>query len=392
LQAGGIRILFAALLGVAVLAGGAGAAPTAPSPDPAKMVLATTDFSASTVDAQSYGRPNRDLESSYERDFTDVLYRGREILFLASGADVGTTAAVVKAQLTAVTKLLSTKKGRQAFAGIVKESLPAGAKVTVGKPRSLGIGDGSLEFTVTAVIKKQAIYFGIAYIRVDRVLDTLGAGTIVKPATPATIKSLGSIVVKRTKGALLPANSVLPTITGTPLVGQPLTATTGRWTGTPTFTYQWLHCDASGAACTPIPGATAASYTPTTADVGGTLRVAVTAHAPGGAVTVQSLQTAPVTQPGPPVNTALPAITGTAQQGQTLTASTGTWTGAPTAFAYQWQHCDAAGANCTAVAGATAATYVVSSADVGFTLSVTVTATNASGSAPATSAPTTVVS
>ena len=44
----------------------------------------------------------------------------------------------------------------------------------------------------------------------------------------------------------------------------------------------------------------------------------------------------------PPSNTALPAITGTAQQGQTLSASTGFWTGTPAAYAYQWLTCNSA--------------------------------------------------
>ena len=74
-------------------------------------------------------------------------------------------------------------------------------------------------------------------------------------------------------------------------------------------------------------------------------------------------------------------VTGTAQQGQTLTASNGNWGDEPDSYAYQWQHCDAAGANCTDVAGATAATYAVTAADVGFTLHVDVTATNRFGSA-----------
>ena len=74
-------------------------------------------------------------------------------------------------------------------------------------------------------------------------------------------------------------------------------------------------------------------------------------------------------------------IAGTAQQGQTLTASPGEWGDEPASYTYQWQHCDAAGANCVDVAGATASTYAVSAADVGFTLHVAVAGTNRFGTA-----------
>lgn len=86
----------------------------------------------------------------------------------------------------------------------------------------------------------------------------------------------------------------------------------------------------------------------------------------------------------PPTNTLLPAISGIATEGQTLTALVGAWTGAPT-FTYQWQEDDGGWANIT---GATGATYVVQTAVVGNPLRVVVTGTNAEGSASANSAPT----
>src|SRR5205807_2575468 len=96
--------------------------------------------------------------------------------------------------------------------------------------------------------------------------------------------------------------------------------------------------------------------------------------------------------PPPPSNTSPPTISGTAQQGQTLTEAHGSWTNEPTSYAYQWQQCDSAGANCTAIAGATSQTYVPVAEDVGHTLRVQETASNAGGSSsPATSAQTAVV-
>ena len=104
-------------------------------------------------------------------------------------------------------------------------------------------------------------------------------------------------------------------------------------------------------------------------------------------VSVQSSDTTA----SPPVNTVLPTISGTAQVGQTLTASAGTWTGTqPITYAYQWRRCNTSGASCADIA-ATGSSYAATSADVGSTLRVVVTATNSAGTATATSDPTAVV-
>ena len=93
-----------------------------------------------------------------------------------------------------------------------------------------------------------------------------------------------------------------------------------------------------------------------------------------------------------PVNTAAPAISGTTEIGQTLTAGPGTWSSDTTpTYAYAWQRCDAQGANCGAIVGSTATTYALQSADLAKTLRVVVTATSPSGSTAATSAQTAAV-
>lgn len=76
-----------------------------------------------------------------------------------------------------------------------------------------------------------------------------------------------------------------------------------------------------------------------------------------------------------PVNTVAPAITGTAQEGQTLTCSTGTWTGTPIiTYTYQWKR------NGSNIGSATNSTYTLVTADVGQSIKCTVTATNGAGS------------
>lgn len=98
------------------------------------------------------------------------------------------------------------------------------------------------------------------------------------------------------------------------------------------------------------------------------------------------------TPPGkqPPQNTGLPTISGPAQVGGTLTASTGSWGGVSLTYAFQWLRCDSAGGACASAPGQTSATYVATSADASRTLRVVVTATNKNGAAAATSAPTAI--
>jgi hypothetical protein len=91
-----------------------------------------------------------------------------------------------------------------------------------------------------------------------------------------------------------------------------------------------------------------------------------------------------------PKNKTLPTISGTAEAGQTLTATRGTWSNAPTSFSFAWSRCDTSGNACAAI-GATGKLYTATTADVGHTLRVTVTARNTSGSAKATSSPTSIV-
>jgi len=146
--------------------------------------------------------------------------------------------------------------------------------------------------------------------------------------------------------------------------------------------YQWRRCDASGANCVAIPGATSPSYTLTGADVGSTVRAVVTTSNPVGSASATSSSTPVIQALTLPASTGAPAVSGTTTDGQRLTVSNGTWSGYPSSFAYQWQRCDS---SCSNIAGATAGSYVLTSADVGDTVRATVTASNAAGSASAVS-------
>src|SRR5208283_1530508 len=111
----------------------------------------------------------------------------------------------------------------------------------------------------------------------------------------------------------------------------------------------------------------------------------------GGEATRASTRTAVVAPLAPSVVEGKgPTIKGTAEDGETLTASEGTWRGTPTiTYAYQWQTCK--GEACSNISGATSSTYKLKPTEVGDTLRVIVTAENAGGKVPATSEKTAVV-
>jgi hypothetical protein len=186
-----------------------------------------------------------------------------------------------------------------------------------------------------------------------------------------------------------PAKRKRPVISGSPRDGQLMTVGNGTWRGTPpqSFAYQWQACSKSGA-CSDIAGATAASYRVATAQIGQKLRTVVTATNVAGQASVNSMASKPIAA-GPPVNTGAPTVSGSLQEGQTLSASDGQWAGtAPISFAYQWLRCSVLGGACQEIAGATGPTYTAGAEDLASNLAVVVTASNAQGSASATSAET----
>ncbi len=106
-----------------------------------------------------------------------------------------------------------------------------------------------------------------------------------------------------------PKNTAPPTISGTPRVGQQLTADPGSWSGNPTsFAYQWQRCDADVAACSDVIGATGKAYGVSAGDLGYRLRVKVTARNAKGSDTANSAITSVVT-PAVTITNHRPAVT-----------------------------------------------------------------------------------
>jgi hypothetical protein len=121
-----------------------------------------------------------------------------------------------------------------------------------------------------------------------------------------------SITVRRAPAAIDPTTGGNPIVvsdttwsgSNVPAVGDQLHGSSGSWSGAGlSFAYQWLRCDADGTNCVPIPGATAANYTPTSADVGHALQFCVTATNSGGSATSCSQPTPAVVASHPSSST-----------------------------------------------------------------------------------------
>ncbi len=157
-----------------------------------------------------------------------------------------------------------------------------------------------------------------------------------------------------------PSNDTLPAISGVAQQGDQLSADPGTWSGDTPMSFSYLWSD------------------------GQYVGVTVTASNSGGHNQVTSASVGPVLPPAP-VNTTAPALSGTAEQGDTLKVSNGSWSNNPTAFSYAWADCSSSGNNCSPITGATSSRYTLSAADVGSTIICVVTATGPGGSTSANS-------
>jgi hypothetical protein len=180
-----------------------------------------------------------------------------------------------------------------------------------------------------------------------------------------------------------PINTSLPVVSGATSVGQQLTTSNGTWRSPGSFAihYQWQTCDSDGSQCTAIQGAISQQLNITAADVGRKITVDVSATDPEGqASQVTAVPVGPIGNPPPPVNTALPTISGTPQLGKDLTADYGKWQSFGSfTIHYQWQSCDSNETSCSAIPGATSQVLKLGTSDVGRDITVVVTAIDQEG-------------
>ena len=218
--------------------------------------------------------------------------------------------------------------------------------------------------------------------------NTGGGGGGTDPESTVAGNGGSGIVIVRYLASSVPTNSGVPTISGTARTGETLTTTsTGTWSGTPTsYSYQWTRSETSDGTYSNIAAATSNSYVVTEFDVGYFIKLAVIATNGIGSSSAVSSGPTTVVVDIAPTNTALPAITGTARTGETLTSSKGSWTSSPTVsttYTYQWKRANAVGGTYNNITSATDRTYDLTDADIGDYFKVAVTATNIVGSSTA---------
>ena len=172
------------------------------------------------------------------------------------------------------------------------------------------------------------------------------------------------------------------------LTGRTLTTQNGSWLLASNYTYAWYRCDAGGGNCALVPGRGGPGYLLSTPDIGRRIRSLVTASNALGSASAFSAPSIVVTA-APPVNQVPPSVSGTPVVGSTLSSSLGSWVDPnlhAVSYRRQWQRCTSNGFNCQNIAGATAASYRLVTADVGHFIRV-IAAAEGLGSDSVASAP-----
>jgi hypothetical protein len=212
-----------------------------------------------------------------------------------------------------------------------------------------------------------------------------GGGGTDPEANLAADGGSGIVIVRYLTPASAPTNVNAPVISGVIRTGETLSSSSsGDWTGSPTsYSYQWSRSLTSGSGFIDIGVPTGSTYVVSEFDVRYFIKVSVIAtNGVGPSSAAVSTATVAVVDIAP-TNTALPAITGVARTGETLTSSKGSWTSAPTAsttYAYLWKRAPSSGGTYEPIPLAVTGTYELTDADISKFLKVSVVATNGVGS------------
>jgi hypothetical protein len=270
---------------------------------PSKLTIVAADIAGAKQKSQGPVH-EKGYTAGYQRSFTFASPNGASgLAFFQSEALVAPTVARAANDVSAVRAALTQKAGRAAFIASIAANLKVKpSKVKPGTIRSPRVGDSSVELPLTVQLPTRRVFESLVYMQLDRVVSVI-VEVGIRPIAAGDSKRLAAAAARHINAALAPELFSKPAVSGLPQVGEALTATAGTWSDkTAKTAIQWQRCDASGASCADISGATQSTYTVADADVGSTLRVEVTATNRFGSTKGDSAVTtvvAPGNPPGP---------------------------------------------------------------------------------------------
>ena len=288
----------------AVLATALSAGATPPQAE--AMVLTQSDFphgatTALESPAVSSDFPKLAVSSGYTRAFTQAVIGKTRLLTLVSSAGVAVNSDKATAFMQSAIFAAQSTFGRQAILRSLKSQFELGSSSKTRvlsdgfiRDRRLRTGDAALDVAFFVKIPVATIYANEIFVREGAALQIVIFASIGHGVSAGESFQLAKTMVAHMKaaGAGPPQNTALPTVAGSPVPGQVLTAAGGTWLGASvTYTTQWLKCNASGRACAAISGATGSSYTVAPTDAGSTIEVAIEATNPSGNSTATSQAT-----------------------------------------------------------------------------------------------------
>jgi hypothetical protein len=269
---------------------------------PSQLTVVAADASGAKLKSQGPVH-EKGYTAGYQRTFTFAAPNGQSgLVFFQSEALVAPTLARAASEVSSVRSALTQRVGRAAFVASIAQNLKVKPiAIKPGALRSPHVGDSAVELPLSIQLAKRRVYESLLYMQLDRVVSVIVYAGI-RPIAAGQSRQLAQAAAAHIDAALTPSLFSKPTVTGLPQVGEVLTAAPGTWSDpTAKAAIQWQRCDATGAACTSIAGATSVSYTPAPEDAGSTLRVEVSATNRFGTAKADSAPTGVVVALVPPV-------------------------------------------------------------------------------------------
>jgi hypothetical protein len=269
------------------------------------MALATSDFARGAAVRQEGFQPaSSPVVAQYERLFhAGARLNGQRLLGAASTVDLIDDAGTALLAYNGVLSEFSTAAGRRSIAKTIKANVASSTggalrvkTVTFGRVVLVQAAQGAFRETIRLRTNRGTLDVGVVVVVLDRAigiveLDSYPRRHVAGATELVALRKLA----QHFQVAFQIRNVTPPAIAGTPHPGATLTADRGRWAGGPSsFTYQWNHCDATGANCAPIAGAVSPTYVPGTADAGMRITVIVTATNSVSSKPITSAATIPV--------------------------------------------------------------------------------------------------